>query len=74
MKNKVREREREAYCCRGEVNFPATTPKLHVLERFFSGEKWIREIERDNPKIRYIYIYIYILGGILSNVTLLNIF
>ena len=45
MKNKVieREREREAYCCRGEVNFPATTPKLHVLERFF-GEK--SELER----------------------------
>ena len=41
MKNMVieREREREAYCCRGEVNFPATTPKLHVLERFFWGEK-----------------------------------
>ena len=45
MKNKVierereREREREAYCCHGEVNFPATTPKLHVLERFFWGEK-----------------------------------
>ena len=39
MKNKVRERERERErernCCCGEVNFPAATPKLHVLERFF---------------------------------------
>ena len=54
MKNKVRERERERererYCCRGEVNFPAATPKLHVLERFFFFEK--NELERLNETIQ----------------------
>ena len=47
----MRERERERNCCCGEVNFLAATPKLHVLERYFLGEKCIREFERENPNI-----------------------